>query len=114
MKIPESAKAKWIALIPSLNFRLIRYDTNKVVYFKVERFQHLDTRIITSTGNGAFLYYGLNSCVKDCFELTGLQSEGYAEQFNRTCPDEFVTRMLSEAIGAYASKGCSYIFERLD
>ena len=114
MNIPASAKAKWIALIPDLNFRLIRYDTNKVAYFKVERFQYLDTKIITSTGNGAFLYHGLNHCVKDCFELAGLQSSGYAEQFNRTCPEEFVTRMLSEAIGNYATSGSFYILESLD
>jgi len=114
MSIPASAKAKWITLIPALNFRIVRYDTNNVVYFKVERFQHLESTVITSKGNGAFLYHGLNRCVKECFELAGLQSAGYAEQFNKTCPNEFVTRMLSEAVGNYAISGSFYIFERLD
>jgi hypothetical protein len=114
MKLPASAKAKWIALIPLLNFRIVRYDTNKVVYFKVERFQYLESTILTSKGNGAFLYHGLNRCVKDCFELVGLQSSGYAEQFDRTCPAEFVTRMLSEVVGNHATSGSFYIFERLD
>ena len=114
MSIPTSAKAKWIALIPALNFRLIRYDTNNIAYFKVERFQYLETTVVSSKGIGALLYHGLNRCVKDCFELAGLQSAGYAEQFNKTCPDEFVTRMLSEAVGNYATSGSFYIFERLD
>lgn len=114
MKLPTNAKAKWIALIPTLNFRIIRYDTKKVAYFKVERFKYLESTVLTSKGNGAFLYHGLNSCVKDCFELAGLQSAGYAEQFDRTCPDEFVTRMLSEAVGNYATSGSFYIFEKLD
>ena len=114
MNIPTSAKAKWIALIPALNFRIVRYDTNNVAYLKVERFQHLESTLLTSKGNGAFLYHGLNRCVKECFELAGLQSSGYAEQFNRTCPDEFVIRMLSEAVGTYATSGSFYIFEKLD
>ena len=113
MKIPESAKAQWIGLIPSLDFKIVAYHTDRAFYVEVARFGVCEPTVFRNTGNGAFLYHGTNRCDREAFAVAGFDP-GYAEQSCRTAPREFVRGMLNAAsfeAGTF-EKNC-YIFETL-
>lgn len=113
MNIPASAKAQWIGLIPSKDFKIVAYHTDSAFYVEVSRFGVCEHTVFRNTGNGAFLYHGTNRCVREAFAVAGFDP-GYAEQFCRTAPHEFVRNMLNAASleeGTY-EKNC-YIFEPL-
>ena len=113
MKIPDSAKAQWIGLIPSLDFKIVAYRTDKAFYVEVIRFGVCERTVFRNTGNGAFLYHGTNRCVREAFAVAGFDP-GYAEQFCRTAPHEFVRNMLNAASfdNGIIGNNC-YIFETL-
>jgi hypothetical protein len=102
-KLPASAKAKWIGLVPSLGFKIVGYETEHVSYVLVSG-QGLDAQVFKNVNNKG---------VKKAFEVVGL-STAYAEAFNRTAPYEFVRKMLNAASfkEGFVGKAC-YIFETL-
>jgi hypothetical protein len=104
MKIPDSAKAKWIGLIPSLDFKIVAYHTNKAFYVEVVRFGFCIYTVFRSTGNGAFNYHNTNRCVREAFAVAGFDPL-YAEDFCRTAPSEFVRGMLNAASPDYIFEG---------
>lgn len=112
--LPKSAKAKWIALIPSLDFKLIAYETDRKFFVEVSLAKcalgYYTEILEVSEG---YLHKNQNSLVKKAFELAELSSD-YAEQFNRAPPYEFVRNMLSNACfnKDITHKDC-YIFETL-
>ena len=116
MKLPTTAKAKWIGLIPSLNFKIVGYETRYSYFVEVSRTNFEDitvSRVFASRGNGAFLYHGMNRCVKEAFEAAGFNL-AYAEEFDRTATHEFIRKMLNAASfekGKF-EKNC-YLFETL-
>jgi hypothetical protein len=116
MKLPTTAKAKWIGLIPSLDFKIVGYETKRSFFVEVSRtnFEGITvSRVFRNTGNGAFLYHGMNRCVKEAFEVAGFNL-AYAEEFDRTAPHEFVRKMLNATSFQEGSfeRNC-YLFETL-
>ena len=95
-------------MIPSLNFKIIGYETESVCLVQVS---YQGTTALFK--NSGFLTPARNRGVKEAFEVAGFNL-AYAEEFDRTAPHEFVRKMLDNACfeEGLVGKDC-YLFETL-